>query len=181
MKKGSLAAALLAVVGLLQLGVLASVVWKQETLLSQGEEFRFRLSGNDGGTWVIRDRNVHLSFELEEHSYPLPSPVDTEGQKELYAIIVADDAGFARVDELRYTLATRSCLKVERVKGSLKVDQVRIRVPFRNYYVSEESARRLNTRRTQHRSDPYALYATIRIKDGESTLTGLWTAEGPLR
>lgn len=180
MNKRALALTALVLAGVFQLAVVASLVWKQERLLSSGTEYRFRLIADSPEALVVRDRKVSLFFVVEKTTYARPAPRDAAQTEELYAKIVQGSDGYARIETLRESPGAGDWLKVECLRGFSNNEELRIRLPFRSYYVSEGTAKRLADGKSRSET-PTGLYATVRVRAGEGTLTGLWTSDGPLR
>jgi uncharacterized membrane-anchored protein len=175
-----------ALLGILQLAVPASMVIKQETILSQGTEFRFRLAPVDPGD-PFRGRYLRLSFEVERKGYTLQAPAAFDKTRPLYAAISTDSEGFARIDTLTTTVPTGPYLTIP--AGSLYKyggGDIHITIPFHRYFVNESRAKIIETeandllRKAQKEGRKPGLYGTVRIKDGDGSLTGLWSEKGKL-
>ncbi len=172
--------------GLLQLAVPASMVVKQEAILSQGTEYRFRLAPVDPGD-PFRGRYLRLSFEVERKGYKLQTASAFDKSQPLYAAISTDPEGFARIDALATTPPASPYLTIP--AGShygYGGGDIHITIPFHRYFVNETRAKAIEKeanellRRAQKEGRKPGLYGTVRIKDGDGSLTGLWSEKGKL-
>src|SRR4051812_20307537 len=106
---------LFVVIGLIQLSVPASVIWKREQTLRHGRTWKFKTAPVDPVD-AIRGRYVALGFDAEKFPAPDPNPdlANVPGSI-VYAKLKEGPDGFAVVDQI----------SAERLKGDdvLKVEK----------------------------------------------------------
>jgi len=163
------------VVGLVQISVPASMMWKQHRTLSEGREWKFRTAPVDPVD-VIRGRYLRLRFTAEEFARSEALPYTERA----YAVLKNDAEGFAVVDRLQ----------AEPISGDDDVNvrtygwdagKQRIRLSFDELWVTEADATAAEAGYVEHsRERSSDAYATVRVRKGHAAIEQLYIAGQPL-
>lgn len=166
--------------GLVQLAAPAWMILREERILSQGHEYKFRLAPVDPAD-PFRGRYMSLSFDVETLSY-LPERPPVEREEPLYAVLGRDADGFASITSLRCTKPAGDHLLIPADSWNFdwkEKHSVRVQLPFRRFYLNETQAAAVENkardlvaeaRKNNQKADVHAL---LRVLDGHGTLTDL--------
>lgn len=143
---------LFVVVMLIQLGVPAYLIWREEQTLSYGEVFKFKTAPVDPVD-AFRGRYVALKFEQETipQSSEINFPEDNSYycRKPVYVQVGNDPDGFARVAHVSTSRpAAGAWFKAEAGRGWSTINNkqaVLLYFPFDAYYMEETEAPRAET------------------------------------
>lgn len=165
---------LFAVLGLVQLSVPGSVVWRRQQTLKHGHIWKFKTAPVDPVD-AVRGRYIALRFILDQVASPQPL-----SSASAYAILKEDENGFAKIDHLSATpVSGDNVVRVETAGWWGQMQHVRF--PFDRYWVSEadapaaEQAYFANSRRGNENA-----YVTVRVRDGDAAVEQLYLDNQPL-
>lgn len=169
-----------AVIGLAQLSVPASVIWKREQTLRQGRVWKFKTAPVDPID-AIRGRYVALRFDAETvpHSEnTIPGPVGTT----MYVTLKEDAQGFAQVDHLNEMPITGdNVMKVKQGYAS-KDNEYRVVFPFNRFWVTEDDAAAAEKAYFENsRQGKQNAYAAVRVRESDAAIEDLFIDNQPLR
>jgi uncharacterized membrane-anchored protein len=163
------------VVGLAQLAVPASVVWRRTQTLKNGKVWKFRTAPVDPED-AFRGRYVSLQFAAED--VPRNERLTTS---ESYATLKEGPEGFAEIESLSPTpVSGDNVLKVKTTSWWNNVQHVEF--PFDRYWVNEkqapeaEAAYFANSNRKKMNA-----YVTVRIRAGDAAIEELYLDNKPLK
>ncbi|PYI91408.1 MAG: hypothetical protein DME97_14070 [Verrucomicrobia bacterium] len=161
-----------AVVGLAQLAVPASLIWKREQTLRHGSIWKFRTAPVDPVD-AFRGRYVALDFEAEGQTI---SPPPTLGYNaKVFVTLRLNAEGFAEIDQV---LPSRPAVD-DFIEAQLR--GITVSLPFDKYWVTERDAPAAETAyRAQSRRDKQNAFATVRVYRGDAALEQLYLDGQPL-
>jgi uncharacterized membrane-anchored protein len=161
-----------AVVGLAQLAVPASLIWKREQTLRHGSVWKFRTAPVDPVD-AFRGRYVALEFEVEAEE--LRPPPDPEQYHTVFVTLKQDAEGFAGIDQVSVAAPVRDDFIQAQLNGN------RISLPFDKYWVTERDAPAAEAAyRAQSRRDKQNAFCTVRVFRGDAALEQLYLDGQPL-
>ena len=165
------------VVGLAQLAVPASVVWKRTRTLQEGRVWKFRTAPVDPED-ALRGRYVSLQFAAED--YPANQQMNEDAG---YATLKEGPEGFAEVENLSATPVEMSGDNVLKVKVRGWYNNLQhLEFPFDRYWVSEklapaaEAAYFANSTRKKMNA-----YVTVRVRRNDAAFEELYIDIRPLK
>lgn len=168
MTRASWRVSVFALVCLAQLGVAASIVWRSERLLAEGQPFRFRTAPVDPAD-LVRGRYVALRF-VATRGPPLDERPFEKGER-VYALLAEDDEGFATVAGLRHAqpegVAAYLTVTVEEATSEL----VHFRFPVDRFYLPEEEAPAAE--RAHRAAAGKGTWAQVRVRHGQAMIEDL--------
>lgn len=165
-----------AVVALAQITVPASMIWKRQRTLREGQLWKFRTAPVDPVD-VLRGRYLTLRFMAEEFSSAEPLP----GGDYVYVTLKQDADGYAVVDRVSDLPAAGN--NVVRVENYGQYDgKGRIGFPFDEFWVTEANAPAAERAYLAHSARNQAdAYVTVRVRSGDAAIEELYIADQPLR
>ncbi|MBI2437541.1 MAG: GDYXXLXY domain-containing protein [Lentisphaerae bacterium] len=185
MKTAPWVLALMAAMFLAQWAVPASIIWRYEQALANGQVFKFKTRPVDPYD-AFRGRYVALGFAQE--SAPLAGARQRfEGGQKIFALIENDTNGFAngfaRIKWVSFERPqTGAYFNVQtRYYSPNWPTNVAIRFPFDRYYLNEklapaaEAAYREHSQRGQQDA-----YVTVRVQNGLAVIEDLYVAGQPI-
>ncbi len=169
------------IMALVQLYVPASMIWSQESILKEGEAFKFRTAPVDPYD-PFRGKYVTLNFSANE----FVSTTDKDwmyGQR-VYVSLGEDNEGYARILSLSETEPQGSAYVRASVLNQFDIGEgrrVTIRYPFNRFYMDEFKAyeAELGYREAQ-RDTTQVAYALVKVKAGEAVLENVFINDEPL-
>ncbi len=168
-----------AVLAILQIGVCAARIIKWEDILRTGTQIRLRTTPVDPYD-AFRGRYVALDFE--EETVPAELGPDLQWGDEVYAVFREDEAGFARIDELRKDQpAAGNYLRIKVSYLHPTREQIHLEFPFRRFYLKETIAPAAEQAyQARSRDNKRSAYVTARLKNGYGVLEDLMIEDQPI-
>ncbi|GMW00940.1 MAG: hypothetical protein AMXMBFR84_20770 [Candidatus Hydrogenedentota bacterium] len=175
-------------IGILVVGALAQLavpVWMiagKERTLREGLPFKFRTAPVDPAD-VFRGRYVALAFEAQ--TAPVPEGMVLGYDDVVYAVVEADEDGFAKIASLALTppsVPNHMKIRVSYVNYDEKT--VQLIFPFDRFYMEESfapAAEQAYFANRNMRGEPAKTYALVRILNGDSTIENLYIDDIPIR
>lgn len=162
---------LFCMLAIIQIAVPLSMIIRREHVLRAGEQFKFKTAPVDPID-VFRGRYVAIG--IEENRTAMPKGLTLQYGQKVYAIIEADESGFARLKGV--SLSPPSGKMYVRVKvdyaGS---SEVTLMYPFDRYYMEEGSAPKAEEAYRKHSMrEEHDAYVTVRVKSGYAVLEELY-------
>jgi uncharacterized membrane-anchored protein len=141
-----------------------SMITKRESILKNGEQFKFKTAPVDPYD-AFREENGNILVSQDTRlSY---------GQN-VYALISIDEGGFAKFTTLTTTkpaVAPFIQTKVRHIVG----DKAQLDLPIDRYYMEEKAAPEAEKIYRQHsRQDKQDAYVLVRVKDGFAVIEALY-------
>jgi uncharacterized membrane-anchored protein len=162
-------------VAVAQLAVPASVAWKREQTFAHGRIWKLKTAPVDPVD-VVRGRYIWLQYAISEFA----QSERADWKSPIYVVLKEDPDGFAQVDHISQTPVSGDNV-VQADAGGWSDGTQRISFPFRNYWVTEkiaprvEQAYRENSRRGKENA-----YVTLRVRNGDAALEQLFIDNQPL-
>ncbi len=156
---------------LVQIASPLSMIIKRESVLKNGTQFRFKTAPVDPYD-AFRGRYVALGLDASKIAEP--QGADLKSGQKVYAQIVNDDNGFAKISQVTMQKPKDPnflTAKVSRVyKGDVFLD-----LPIDRYYMEEKAAPRAEQIYRKHSArEKQDAYVVVRIKDGFAVIEGLY-------
>jgi uncharacterized membrane-anchored protein len=159
-------------VGLAQLGVPASLIWKREQTLRRGSVWKFRTAPVDPVD-VFRGRYVALEFETESQEI-LPPP-NVSDNRSVFITVRQSPEGFAEIDQVLLSPPAGDDFIEAQLRGKT------VSLPFDKYWVTERDAPAAEAAyRAQSRREKRNAFATVRVFRGDAALEHLYLDGMPL-
>lgn len=161
-----------ALVGLTQLAVPASLIWKREQTLRHGTVWKFRTAPVDPVD-AFRGRYVALQFEVEGQE--ISPPPNFGYDQTVFVTLRLNPEGFAEIDQvLPSRLAVDDFIEAQ-LRGRT------VSLPFDKYWVTERDAPAAEAAyRAQSRRDKQNAFCTVRVFRGDAALEQLYLDSQPL-
>jgi uncharacterized membrane-anchored protein len=159
-------------VGLAQLAVPASLIWKREQTLRRGSVWKFRTAPVDPVD-AFRGRYVALEFEAEGQEI---SPPPNAGYDQTVFVTTRQNAeGFAEIDQVLLSRPPGDDFIEAQLKGKT------VSLPFDKYWVTERDAPAAEAAyRAQSRREKRNAFVTVRVFRGDAALEQLYLDGLPL-
>jgi uncharacterized membrane-anchored protein len=166
---------------LAQLFVPTKMIWQQESILREGEAYKFLTAPIDPYD-PFRGRYVALSFQDTE--FEVPAEKEWTYGQELYLSLTKDNDNYAKVGTISETEPQGSAYVRVKVANSYSDPNKRfvmIQYPFDRFYMDEFKAyeAELGYREVQ-RDTTQKAYALVKIKDGQAVLENVFINDIPL-
>jgi uncharacterized membrane-anchored protein len=159
-------------VGLAQLAVPASLIWKREQTLRRGSVWKFRTAPVDPVD-AFRGRYVALEFEAEGQEVS-PPPNVSYGQA-VFITVRQNPEGFAEIDQVLPSPPAGDGFIEAQLRGKT------VSLPFDKYWVTERDAPAAEAAyRAQSRREKRNAFATVRVFRGDAALEQLYLDGMPL-
>lgn len=159
-------------VGLAQLTVPASLIWKREQTLRHGSVWKFRTAPVDPVD-AFRGRYIALQFDAETQEI-VPPPGADSGQI-LFVTMRPNAEGFAEIDQVLASPPAGDDFIEAKLVGKI------VSLPFDKYWVSERDAPAAEAAYfAQSRRDKRNAYITVRVYRGDAALEQLYLEGRPL-
>ena len=167
------------VLAILQIGVCAARIVKWEDIRRTGTKIRLRTTPVDPYD-AFRGRYIALDFE--EETVPEDLGPDLKWGDEVYAVFREDEAGFARIDELRKDQpAEGNYLRIKVCYLHPTTKQLHLEFPFRRFYLKEDIAPAAEKAYlTGSRGEKRTASVTVRLKNGYGVLEDLMIEDQPI-
>lgn len=172
--KRNLVLAAFVVVCLIQLAAPASMIFRQERALAQGQPFKFVTAPVDPYD-AFRGKYVALNFRDILPRLPKDLPSGFRGK--VYAPIIVGEDGFARFGEAALAPPQGAYLRLNVEHGYPGEE---LRLPFDHYFMEEEKAPAAERAYTEHTRAKDA-YVVVRILDGDWAIEDLFVGGKPIR
>lgn len=172
--KNKLMIALFCCVALAQLGTSFSMIVNRESVLKNGEQFKFKAAPFDP---YDAFRGRYVALRIAENTVALPKGMELRNGQKVYALIALDEQGFAKFT----TLSLRkprdvSCMqaKVSYVsKGIVHLD-----LPIDRYYMEEKAAPAAEKVYREHtRRGKQDAHILVRVRDGFAVIEALYVGD----
>jgi uncharacterized membrane-anchored protein len=155
-----------------QLGVPASLIWKRERTLKEGQVWKFRTAPVDPVD-AFRGRYVALQFEAETQQIS-PPPNSQYGQT-VFVTLRADAEGFAAIDQVLPSRPETTDFIEAQLQGTT------ISLPFDKYWVTERDAPAAEAAyAAQSTREKRNAFVTVRVFRGDAALEQLYLDGLPL-
>lgn len=163
----------------LQLGVPASMIYKRETTLQQGELFKFKTIPVDPYD-AFRGRYVALNYEESTVNGYWPADQYRRGRI-AYAILERNAEGYAQIVDVHLARPDNQVFLEVRIRF-VQVNSLSLSLPFDRYYMDEFEAP-LAERAFAWQPDGRQLsaYAITRVHNGFGVIEELIVDEQPIR
>lgn len=156
---------------LLQIVLPVSMIAKRESVLKNGVSFRFKTAPVDPYD-AFRGRYVALG--VEANKVVKPQGVDLRRGQKVYAQIVVDENGFAKISQITTQKPEGSTFLIAKVSYPSK-NEVFLNLPIDRYYMEEKAAPRAEQIYRKHSGrDKQDAYVIVKIKDGFAVIEGLY-------
>jgi uncharacterized membrane-anchored protein len=160
------------VVGLAQLAVPASLIWKREQTLRRGSVWKFRTAPVDPVD-AFRGRYIALQFEAEGQE--ISPPPNASYHQTIFVTLRQNSEGFAAIDQV---LPSRPAVD-DFIEAQLAGKTVSL--PFDKYWVTERDAPAAEAAyRAQSRRDKRNAFVTVRVFRSDAALEQLYLDGLPL-
>jgi len=171
------------VVALVQLWVPASMIWKSETVLIEGKEFRFKTAPIDPVD-PFRGKYVTLAFDVDEQ-ISTPEITWEKGECVFVKVFTGID-GFAEIESISKKQPDDSSdyfkTTVRYTGKSKRGSNVRLHFPFNRFYMEESKAYEAEVAvRESIQDSSQVAYAIVSICDGDARLKEVMVNEVPLK
>jgi uncharacterized membrane-anchored protein len=159
-------------VGLAQLAVPASLIWKREQTLRHGSVWKFRTAPVDPVD-AFRGRYVALQFDVETQEISPPPSADS-GQT-IFVTVRQNAEGFVEIDQVLARPPTGDDFIEAKLAGKT------VSLPFDKYWVNERDAPAAEAAYlAQSRRDKRNAFVTVRVFRGDAALEQLYLDGLPL-
>jgi len=159
---------------LAQIATPLSMIAKRESILKEGEQFKFKTAPYDP---YDAFRGRYISLRLDEDKVPKDPGVSYERGQKVYAHVAVDDQGFARLTGISKDIPKGTPYIIARFWYS-HGKEASLDLPIDRYYMEEKAApeaekvyRQYTDRRKKNRQDAYVL---VRVKDGRVAIEGFY-------
>jgi uncharacterized membrane-anchored protein len=161
-----------ALVGLAQLAVPASLIWKRGQTLRHGSLWKFRTAPVDPVD-AFRGRYVALQFEAEGQE--ISPPPNASYHQTVFVTLRQNSEGFAEIDQVSSSRPTGDDFIEAQLMGKT------VSLPFDKYWVTERDTPAAEAAyRAQSRRDKQNAFATVRVFRGDAALEQLYLDGVPL-
>jgi uncharacterized membrane-anchored protein len=158
---------------LIQIVTPLSMIIKRESVLKNGEQFKFKTVPVDP---YDAFRGRYVALRIEEGYVPATKEARLNSGQTVYALINVDNQGFAKfitVTTVRPREKSYIQTKVRHISG----DKVYLDLPIDRYYMEEKAApaaERIYLQHTQRGKQD--AYVSVRIKDGFAVIESLYVS-----
>ena len=161
-----------ALVACAQIAVPASLIWKRERTLRQGQVWKFRTAPVDPVD-AFRGRYVALEFEAE--AQPISPPPNAPYGQTVFVTLRPDAEGFAVIDQVLSSRPESDDYIEAQLSGTT------VSLPFDKYWVTERDAPAAEAAyRAQSRREKRNAFVTVRVFKGDAALEQLYLDGLPL-
>jgi len=152
-------------VGLAQLAVPASLIWKREQTLRHGSVWKFRTAPVDPVD-AFRGRYVALQFDVETQE--ISPPPDAGSGQTVFVTMRQNAEGFAEIDQVLASPPPGDDFIEAKLAGKT------VSLPFDKYWVNERDAPAAEAAYlAQSRRDKRNAFVTVRVFRGDAALEQL--------
>ena len=170
------------VVMLAQLYVPAQMILGRESVISEGEVFKFITAPVDPSD-PFRGKYIILNFEATEFS--LTDENDFEIYQDVYVWLEKDENGYAQIANVTKEAPTDDVQYVKAIVQQLtpyeNPEKLRVRYLFDRFYMEESKAydAEVSYRESMENEGSHT-YALVHIKDGQAVVTDVFIDELPI-
>ena len=162
---------------IIQISVPLYMITRREVVLRNGVQFRFKTQPVDP---YDAFRGKYVALRLAEDKAPLPTGVRLERKQKVYAHLIEDEKGFAKVASISRSRPKGSSYIKSRVKY-VSGGNVHLDMPFDRYYMEEKSAPAAEAAYRKHSvRGKHDAYVAIRVKSGFAVIEELYIAGKPI-
>lgn len=159
---------------LIQIVTPLSMIIKRESVLKNGEQFKFKTAPVDP---YDAFRGRYIALEIEKDRVPSPQGVTLSHGQIVYALIAIDEQGFAE-----FTTATtsrpRAVSYIQTKVRYVSNGNVHLDLPIDRYYMEEKAAPVAERIYRQHsRQNKQDAYVLVRVKDGFAVIEALYVGD----
>jgi uncharacterized membrane-anchored protein len=155
-----------------QIAAPASLIWKRERTLRQGQVWKFRTAPVDPVD-AFRGRYIALEFEVETQQ--ISPPPNTQYGQTVFVTLRPDVEGFAVIDQVLPSRPEGDVFVEAQLHGTT------VAVPFDVYWVNERDAPAAEAAyRTQSTREKRNAFVTVRVFKGDAALEQLYLDGVPL-
>lgn len=148
-----------------------SMIAKRESVLKNGEQFKFKTAPVDP---YDAFRGRYVALRIEEDYVPEVKELSLSSGKAVYALIDVDNQGFAKFTTV-VTSRPRGKSYIQTKVRYISGNKVYLDLPIDRYYMQEKAAAAAERVYGQHtRGDKQDAYVTVRVKDGFAVIEGLF-------
>ncbi len=148
-----------------------SMIIKRESVLKNGEQFKFKTAPVDP---YDAFRGRYVALRIAEDAIPMSQGLGLIGGQTVYAHITNDEQGFARLADVTLSIP-RGVPYIQAKVRYVSGDKVQLELPIDRYYMEEKSAPAAERAyREYSRGDKQDAYVLVRIKDGFAVIEGLY-------
>lgn len=156
---------------LLQIAIPLSMIVKREIVLKNGVPFRFKTVPVDPYD-AFRGRYVALRVEATKAIKP--QGVNLRYGQKIYALIAADEQGFAKISQIT-TQKPQGAAYLPAKVTYFSGEEVNIDLPIDRYYMEEKAAPQAEKIYREHnRLGKQDAHVLVRIKDGFAVIENLY-------
>ena len=158
--------------GLVQLAVPGSLIWKREQTLRQGSVWKFRTAPVDPVD-AFRGRYVALQFDAETQQ--ISPPANAGYGETVFITLKQNPEGFAEIDRVSLSKPIGDDFIEAHLSGNT------VALPFDRYWVTERDAPAVEAAyRNLSRRDKRNAFAAIRVFRGDAAVEQLYLDNLPL-
>jgi uncharacterized membrane-anchored protein len=169
--KNRLIIGLFCCIALIQLITPLSMIIKRESVLRNGEQFKFKTAPVDP---YDAFRGRYVALRIEGDKVPVPQGMGLSHGQSVYALISTNEEGFAKFATLATNKPAGTPFIQAKVRYVLK-DKVQLDLPIDRYYMEEKSAPAAErVYREYSRRDKQDAYVLVRVKDGFAVIEALY-------
>jgi uncharacterized membrane-anchored protein len=155
-----------------QIAVPASMIWKREQTLRQGQVWKFRTAPVDPVD-AFRGRYIALQFEAEAQQ--ISPPPNVRYGETVFVTLRADAEGFAVIDQVLAATPEGDAFIEAQLHGTA------VSLPFDVYWVNERDAPSAEAAyRAQSTGEKRNAFVTVRVFKGNAALEQLYLDGLPL-
>lgn len=169
--KNRLIIGLFCCIALIQLITPLSMIIKRESVLKNGEQFKFKTAPVDP---YDAFRGRYVALRIAEDNVPAPRGILLSNGQSICAHIAVDEQGFAKLT----TVTTSEPQGVSYIQAKVRYvsgNKVQLDLPIDRYYMEEKSAPTAErVYREYSRRDKQDAYVLVRVKDGFAVIEALY-------
>ncbi len=167
---------------LVQLYVPANMIFKKESVLTEGKEFRFRTRPIDPSD-PFRGKYVVLSFQ--DNAIKVNNAADWYPGEEIYVSLTTNEEGFAKIQSVSkdQPMDTEDYVKstIEYIMND-SVRDLTVYFPFDRYYMEESKAYNAELAYNEATLDTNQIsYALVSVKKGDAVIKDVIIDGIPIR
>ncbi|NQX91224.1 MAG: GDYXXLXY domain-containing protein [Flavobacteriales bacterium] len=151
---------------LISFGFIGASIWKQESILINGEVLKFRTAPLDPNDF-LRGKYVRLSFAQRSCDCDISLSYD----QPVYVTFEMDEDGFAKPKQIHTQIPEESYLKTK-ARKSYNSDMCWVELPFNRFYMEESKAPLAES--ILRSRDEETVYAEVMLKDGKARIKDVY-------
>ena len=173
---------LFTVVALAQIYVPSQMILNRESILKEGEVYKFRTQPIDPSD-PFRGKYIALNYKITSYKTK-----DTlwERNEPIYVYLKKDSLGYAKIDKVIRNVDINSendYVTAKVLWYSIYDQQLTIEFPFNRYYMEESKAydAEVAVRKTPNNTIKYSTYAVVHVKEGDAVLSDVLVNGIPIK